>query len=345
MLYSQIDVAVVDRSVTSISATTIPLERAGLVGAKRVSAARARAIARRRIAGPDSALPAQPIADAGKPGAPHAPRRAWVVQVTRKTGGTQSEEDLNLCVVIDAQSGKVLDVWKGVAAPAGARASSTRPPAARVAQAGETNVTFVRDAKSTPGTIGSIVGAIATTGNPFLYGDDLDFFTIHLLPAGTTKVSPEASKALTFMQNVPHHMCRLRGFCGRDGGFDGTFDQFRVTVRAPEQQPDKGTRFTESDQRVYLTSAHAAANDILAHELGHLMDITYGGDRILNQDVREAQEALADMYAYDFDHDPTLGEDAGFRNMDWSNPNTVNSPLENAPYPARNPRVQVHTHR
>jgi hypothetical protein len=126
VLYSQIDVAVVDASVTSISATVVPLNSSRLRGAKRISAARAHAIARRRIAGPDSALPAQPIAYAGtpgKPGKPRAPRRAWVVQVSPKTATHHAEEDRNVCVVIDAESGNVLDVWEGVAAPpASARA-------------------------------------------------------------------------------------------------------------------------------------------------------------------------------------------------------------------------------
>ena len=116
LLYSQIDVAVVDGSVTSISATTVPVRTTRLRGARRVSAARARAIAQRRIAGPDSALPAQAIADAGTPRNPHAPRRAWVVQVTPKTTAAHDEEDLNWCVVIDARSGKIRDVWRGVAA-------------------------------------------------------------------------------------------------------------------------------------------------------------------------------------------------------------------------------------
>ena len=62
VLYSQLDVAVVDASVTSISATVVPLTSSRLRGVRHVSAARARAIARRRIGGPDAALPAQPIA-------------------------------------------------------------------------------------------------------------------------------------------------------------------------------------------------------------------------------------------------------------------------------------------
>jgi hypothetical protein len=135
VLYSQIDVAVVDDSVTSISATVVPLKSARLRGSRRVSAREARAIARRRIAGPDSALPAQAIAYAGTPDEPRVPRRAWVVQVTPDDQPTDADSDLNLCVVMDARTGKVLDVWKGVAArPRSARrAIDLASPAARAA--------------------------------------------------------------------------------------------------------------------------------------------------------------------------------------------------------------------
>ena len=122
---------------------------------------------------------------------------------------------------------------------------------------------------------------------------------------------------------------------------DGTVDQFRVTARAPAQtttpQNDRGTRYSHSQRRVYIASAEARSYDILAHELGHQIDITKGGDRTAGIDVREAEEALADMYAYDYDHDDTtLGEEVGFPRANWANPNAVFSNAEQASYPARN---------
>ena len=344
VLYSQIDVAVVEGSVTSISATTIPLTSTRLRGAERVSAQRARAIARRRIAGPDSALPAQPIAYAGKPAKPRAPRRAWVVQVTPQRAASHDEEDLNLCVVLDAQSGKVLDVWKGVAArpisarPAGAQAA----PGARLAQATEHNLFRIRDANFVPGTIGTNSFILATTGNPYSYGEDVEFYSAHNFPPGAG-ILPDAGKLSIDLQFLPKHMCHVRGYCGRDGGFDGTFNEFRITARAPAQsnppQNDRGTRYVHSQQRVYMDTSDAGSGDILAHELGHLMDFTYGEDRIANLFTDEVEEAIADMFAYDYDrNDATLGEsEPGFTGnplINWANPRAITNPVENEPYPA-----------
>ena len=334
VLYSQIDVAVVGASVTSISATSIPLATTRLRGAERVSAERARTIARRRIAGPDTALPAQAIADAGTPRKPHAPRRAWVVQVTPATAVTHDGEELNWCVVIDARSGKVLDVWKGVAA------APERPKAAaRTAQAGETVMTTVRDANLQLGTTGILAATINTVGDPFLYGDDGDLFT-RIFPEGGS-AAPEAFSAAVRMHSVPYHMCRSRQYCGRDGGFDGTFNGFRVTARAPAQtdppQNDRGTRYSISQRRVYIQSSDARSYDLLAHELGHQIDLTKGGDRTAGIDVLEAEEALADMYAYDYDHDdPTIGEEVGFPRINLKTPNALKDLTENALFPARN---------
>ena len=102
-------------------------------------------------------------------------------------------------------------------------------------------------------------------------------------------------------------------FCGRRGGFDGTVRAFRVTARAPRRPPAPERPrhpLLHSQQRVFVArSPPARSEDILAHELGHQIDLTKGGDRTANIDVDEAEEALADMYAYDFDHDDaTLGE-------------------------------------
>ena len=47
-------------------------------------------------------------------------------------------------------------------------------------------------------------------------------------------------------------------------------------------------------------------NDMVAHEFGHVMDWVYAGDRAIDEDdlaARSVQEALADMFAYDYDRD------------------------------------------
>jgi Zn-dependent metalloprotease len=56
---------------------------------------------------------------------------------------------------------------------------------------------------------------------------------------------------------------------------------------------------------------------------------------VLDRQGLEVTEALADMFAYDFDRDDaTLGEDDGSASMNWADPGSIESPTEGAPYPA-----------
>ena len=249
-------------------------------------------------------------------------------------------------MVIDAQTGKVLDVWEGVAArPDNARnAAGSRAPAARAAQATEHNLFEIYDAKFVPGKIGSVSFNLATTGNPFNYGTDVEFFSAHSFPA-SAGILPDAGKLSIDMQVVPKHMCLTRGFCGRDGGFDDTFNAFFITVRAPGKTDPPtagtGTRYVHSQRRVYVESGLAGSSDILAHELGHLMDHTYADDRITDtREGDEVEEALADMFAYDWDrNDVTLGESEapgyiGSPDVHWANPESIKNPVEKVSYPS-----------
>jgi hypothetical protein len=339
VLYSQVDVSVVDDTVTSISATAVPLKATRLRGARRVSGAEARTIARRRVAGPDSALRAQAIVYAGRPRKPRSPRRAWVVQVTPDRQPAGDDHDLTLCVVVDARSGEVIEVWKGVAAP-------PRRPAPRVVQATETRLGLVRDAAFAVSAIGTPAIELYTHGNPFNFGDDDpgEATQQRNLPPGSTAVT-EVNRVNGDVRVVGRHICVNRGFCGRDGGFDGTFNPLSITARAPAvtktAQAGRGTRYTNSDQRVYVASAEAGSGDILAHELGHMVDIQSGEDRVSNLGTDEVEEAIADMFAYDFDpSDPTLGEQdkagnfpQGSPRINWQNPGAIINPIEHEPYP------------
>lgn len=67
------------------------------------------------------------------------------------------------------------------------------------------------------------------------------------------------------------------------------------------------------------------ANDVIAHEFGHVMDWVYAGDRFaggLSFMGREVGEALADMFAYDYDRgDATAFEESSTGvARDWGNP-------------------------
>ena len=56
-----------------------------------------------------------------------------------------------------------------------------------------------------------------------------------------------------------------------------------------------------------------AFNDVIAHEFGHIIDWIYAGDRVASDKPLETdsvEEALADMFAYDFDReDATIAEE------------------------------------
>ena len=138
VLWSEIDVAVTDDAVTSISATTVPFTETRLAGRQRVSPAAAVAIAKRALPGSESALPAQPIGYAGTPGKPKSPRRAWVVQLQPAEQDAGADHARTICVVVDADRGKVLMRYEGFVSQAqrAARAAAAGPTLARIFDAG-----------------------------------------------------------------------------------------------------------------------------------------------------------------------------------------------------------------
>jgi Zn-dependent metalloprotease len=78
-------------------------------------------------------------------------------------------------------------------------------------------------------------------------------------------------------------------------------------------------------------------NDVVAHEHGHLIDYDYAGDPVirgLNLEGRSVEEALADMFAFDYDRsDPTIGEESpAGAGHDWANPGSITRGGQ--PYPA-----------
>ena len=79
-LWSQLDVLADDRQVRAVTGTLVPLRTPKLTGAVKVRRSRAVRIARKRIAGPDTAGSPQLVAYAGDPGHPRAPPpapRSW----------------------------------------------------------------------------------------------------------------------------------------------------------------------------------------------------------------------------------------------------------------------------
>jgi hypothetical protein len=111
IVWSQIDVAIASGSVRSIGATVVPVDGGRLAGRNRIGRGRALAIARRAVPGAEEAGQPTLIAYAGKPGAGAAlarePRLAFVVEtVPRSRLGDESPTPV--CIVVDAQTGRVL---------------------------------------------------------------------------------------------------------------------------------------------------------------------------------------------------------------------------------------------
>jgi hypothetical protein len=145
--------------------------------------------------------------------------------------------------------------------------------------------------------------------------------------------------------NVTNHMCHVRDFCGRLGGTN-SYVPFIMFGRAPQS---RYAAESGSAKRIYIATGHSPADDIVAHEFGHLMDKTYAAgvrDPSQSRQGDEVEEALADMFAYDYDRsNAILGEDrvgaGGAAQRDWQTPANVmrdhdNNPMTpNLPHPAR----------
>ena len=296
VLWSEIDVAVVDRTVTSISATTVPLTQTRLRGRRRVSRARARALAKRALPGSETALQAQPVAYAGTPAKPWAPRRAWVVQLQPAKQDRGADAADTICVVVDGATGKVLMRYKGFASQDAGRRGAVRQ---------------ARSANATTPFIG-LFDARRTTG----LGDLFARWIGDPRPGGSFRSEVFVSDLLTrdgarqaFLSSaaVVKSAC-LRGFCPAYTVIGGVVVNGQTIIT--NSSTPIGSHYSPNGNIITLTTAHADNDDVLAHELGHRRDFDWADDRVDgHQQVEEVQEALADMFAYDFDQHPILAED------------------------------------
>lgn len=295
VLWSEIDVAVVDGAVTSISATTVPFTQTTLLGRRRVTRARARVIAKRAQPGAEHALPAQPVAYAGTPAKPWAPRRAWVVQLepAKQDRGADSLE--SICVVIDAEGGKVLMRYRGFVGQ-GARVVSGAP---RAQSAATSTFADIRDAHGGTGA-GELIAR--WKGDP--------------RPGGATGIEPVAAdwasrpgaSQAVFGINPFLSACRRRQFCVGHTIIHGL--KVGAQMLIANSVGPIGSHYSTTHGYIVLEPHHADNDDVIAHELGHRRDFSWADDRVNGpQQVDEVEEALADMFAYDFDFDPSMFED------------------------------------
>jgi hypothetical protein len=290
VLWSELDVAVTPGAVESISATVVPLRPRSLSGERRISARRARTIARREV--PEAAIirPAEFVVFAGSPAEPRAPRRAYVAEVYERR-----DSETALCVIVDAQTGRVLDKWWGFAARPTAGDRPGRP-AARAA-ATKTYLTQFVDAGGKDVSITGNFRQTFTMGNPFV-------------PAGyasgtgketTGVLSDTLLRVIADTNNVTEFICLTRDFCGRDSGSDGSYNRHFVTGNWCCGYAE----YRHSQERIYLSGAVGDTNDegTIAHEFGHQADARFRNDYLQTVESDEVDEALAEMFGYDHERD------------------------------------------
>jgi hypothetical protein len=273
VVWSKIDVAVTPRGVSSITATVVPIAPGVPARGHRIGRSRALRIAGRHVRGNEQTLSPQLVAYAGKPTTRAAKRRAarlaYVVEATpaRHLGDHSSTP---LCVVIDAHSGKVIATWRGHAARRDQKQGRAVAQTTAAAQREEPITTIIiYDAEgASVGTSapGRRVGGWVTFGDPFVRANWSDVDRTFSSVLGMLNFN---------MRNVVMHMCFTRFFCSRNGTRDGTWEPFLATGNAGTS----GAVFL-GPSRVAFSPLTGRTDDIVAHELGHLMDYVYSDDRV-----------------------------------------------------------------
>ncbi len=316
LVWSEIDVTIAGDKVSAINSTVVPA-RQKLSGRRKVSRSRALAIAKRAVTGEELVVPPEVIAYAGTPrrgnAKPRTPRRAWVVRVDLPSSGG---EPRGLCVVVDAQTGKVLAKWEGTAArdltpksgAGGARASAAS--------------TALNLYTSTSATQSEFYARFTLRGDPRTSSNwpSLD----QGLYSGTRTPLRDT---LTFNAlNVIRTICVVRNYCGKRGVFNGSVVPWEIVLNSHNQQSGASPGSLLINIGTDDASTFNGANDVIAHEVGHVQDLVYAGDRQQGlQHTKEVQEGLADMFAFDYDRfDPIFKEDmvpGGVRR--WDNPTAL----------------------
>ena len=99
-----------------------------------------------------------------------------------------------------------------------------------------------------------------------------------------------------------NHWCFVRGMCGRKLGFDGVYNRYFLTVNTPPGS----SRYEAQHERIFI-SPERMNDQVIAHEVGHHLDITLAPDAFNTFEASETYEGIADMYAYDFIRERTTG--------------------------------------
>ena len=297
VLWSEYDVAVARGEVTSIAGTVVPLRSTRLAGEVKLTAARAKAIGLAAAPGEDeSARTPELVAYAGSPDRPRAPRRAFVVDVAPASFAEDVASDL--CVVVDAQTGSVLATWRGSAARKPQRPGDVAGAPARVADVNPVTLVQGDDAQGTTRIVSNSRLEAATFRSPyeFVFEKTLSFGGPFNTAFGTAFVN-----ALP----VSRFFCLFRQYCGRDSGQPGpvgggTFNRnfFTLNWAAP---PGVAGQYHADIERILIDADVSAFPGIIAHEYGHMIDFHMKNDDVATFESKEVAEALADMFALDFE--------------------------------------------
>jgi Zn-dependent metalloprotease len=297
VLWSELDVAIARGEVRAINASVLPLRSTRLTGKVKISAAKANAVARKLVAGEEKVNRTELVAYAGAPDRPRPARRAFVVDVT--PASANEEIPLDLCVVVDAQTGKVITTWRGYAAPKPQRTSKSASSAGATAHAAATT-TLVQadDAQGQNKSISNSRKEAVTFGNPYNFSND----GTNVFGGGFTSAF---DRAFGWSNDVSRFFCKVRGFCGRDSGLPGpvgggSFNRnfFTLNWVAPSNRP---AEFRVSEERMMIGTVASDSPNIIAHEFGHQIDFRFRNDYFGSIESMEVDEALGDMFTLDYE--------------------------------------------
>jgi hypothetical protein len=310
VLWSELDVTVTGDTVQSINATVVPLRSRRLTGQRRVDVRRARTIARRAVADPGVVRRPELVAYAGEPGKPRAPRRAYVVEVY-EAAPQDPHSETAWCVVVDAEAGRVLQKWRGFAArpptPADDARQRSNGVARHEARAAATKIVLLQyvDAGGQDVIVSPNYRDVWTDRTPF------SFSGWHPLAYFRTfdtfgSVTDTALKPIGHVYSVARYVCIYQEFCGRDSGRDGSYNRHFVTAN---WGGDSYAKYQHSTERIFLSRAVGDNDDMraIAHEFGHQIDLRNRNDYLSTTEGEEVEEALADMFSYDFERNKRDG--------------------------------------
>ncbi|HEX5619984.1 MAG TPA: PepSY domain-containing protein [Solirubrobacteraceae bacterium] len=326
VLWSQLNALVAGSKVMSISGTMVPLKSTDVTGTRRITAAQARRIARGTVAGATRLRPAEFVVFAGDPDKPRQPRNAYVVEVTTPEAG--ADDTPTVCVVVDAETGKVLKKWRGSAALIG-----SEPREKELAQAKNVLVQ-VADNKSTNIDLANDGVNFFTTGNPFSWGTGSATRERELFGSPSSAFLALPGQPFGQIGSVTQHFCLKRKYCGRDSGLPGpvgggTVNRWFFSARFAGCRKNicNTSHYDSGLDRVFLTVADSDDADTIAHEVGHVIDEHFQDDYVDNFEGSEVSEALGEMFSYDYSFKTRFGTGVAVGDL-LASPNSFTFPKD-----------------